>query len=390
MLKKKTDLAIVTRSFWPIYPVIGEALLRFAENLSGSYSVAVILQDHIGVRKELNEKARGKGVEFFPGKAWSTSSSRIAVRALDAIYFMLWVFLCLIRSRPKVVYVSTDPPVLVPLVVMIYAFFFKAKFVYHLQDIHPEAANVVISVHPFVYRMLKWVDALVMRRATAMITITEEMADEIVDRSRTQRPIHVIPNPAVSFDNIRYPDKRVRGFSFCGNAGRLQRIPLLLRAIKDYLDSGGSLLFVFAGGGIYAPDIQALADQYDQVCYRGLVSATEAAQISCDHEWALLPIEDEVTRFAFPSKSSSYAFAGSAVLAICGEETSVSRWVLDNKVGVVVKPDVAEIVSAFFMIENLDCISGDYSSKREVLKEELSFDSFLTRLESCFRQESLL
>ncbi len=28
---KRLDLVIINRSFWPVYPVIGEALMRFAE-----------------------------------------------------------------------------------------------------------------------------------------------------------------------------------------------------------------------------------------------------------------------------------------------------------------------------------------------------------------------
>lgn len=105
----RRDIAIINRSFWPIYPVIGEALLRFSEKLAGSYSVSVILQDHVGIRKHLAERERGEGVEFLPGKAWSNSSSGILVRVLDSVYFMCWVIYALLRTRPKNVYVSADP-----------------------------------------------------------------------------------------------------------------------------------------------------------------------------------------------------------------------------------------------------------------------------------------
>ncbi|CAN0575135.1 unnamed protein product, partial [Ectocarpus sp. 12 AP-2014] len=257
----RRDVAIINRSFWPIYPVIGEALLRFAEQLSESQSVSVIMQDHADVRKHLSEKSRGARVEFFPGKAWSSSSSGILVRALDSVYFMCWVVFALLRTRPKTVYVSTDPPVLVPFAVMVYCRIFGARYVYHLQDIHPEAASVVMRVQPLVYRLLRWMDCVTMRRAQRLITITEEMAAQIRSRSRTRVPIHVLSNPAVSFDRVVPRENRIRGFSFCGNAGRLQRMPLLLESITHYLDSGGSLRFAFAGGGVFAPDLKSLADR---------------------------------------------------------------------------------------------------------------------------------
>ena len=45
------DFLIINRSFWPIYPVIGEGLLRLAEELAFTKKVGVILQDHVGIKK---------------------------------------------------------------------------------------------------------------------------------------------------------------------------------------------------------------------------------------------------------------------------------------------------------------------------------------------------
>lgn len=383
----RRDIAIINRSFWPIYPVIGEALLRFAEKLSESQSVSVILQDHAGIRKHLADQGRGRGVQFLPGKAWSTSSSGILIRALDSVYFMAWVMLALLRTRPKMVYISTDPPVLVPFVVMIYARLFGARYIYHLQDIHPEAARVVMRVQPLVFRLLKWMDGVTMRRAQALITITDQMAEQIRQRSYTKAPIYVINNPAVSFDDVVARPERIRGVSFCGNAGRLQRMPLMIEAITRYLEAGGSLKFAFAGGGVFAPEVRLLAERFSQVEYLGQVSATEAAQLNCDYEWALLPIEDEVTRYAFPSKSSSYVFSGAAVLAVCGEGTSVADWVLGNGLGVVVPPDVTALVDIFLRIERGELIACEYVGNRSSLRKSLSFERFLERLERCFSDE---
>lgn len=380
-LFSRSDLAIINRSFWPVYPVIGEALLRFAEKAATTQRITVILQDHAGIREQLASQGRGKGITFFPCKAWTTSASGVLRRIADAVFFMVWVMGVLIWSRPKKVYVSTDPPVLVPFIVMVYAKLFRATYVYHLQDIHPEAANVVIPVNRLVYRGLRWLDSVVMRHAGKLITITDEMAAEITDRSGTRTEIAVIHNPAVSFDSVNSSLPKKRGFSFCGNAGRLQRIPLLTEAIQRYLDAGGTLDFAFAGGGVYAPTLKALAETYPGVRYLGQVSATEAAQLNADFEWALLPIEDEVTRYAFPSKSSSYVFSGAFILAVCGNETSVAQWVLDKRLGVVVAPDVDSLVSTFQAIEAGGITTTELDGLREDLKERLSFDRFIENLE---------
>ena len=377
---KRLDLAIINRSFWPVYPVIGEALMRFAEQQAQVWAVGVILQDHADIKKHLARERRGSGIYFYPCHAFSVSGSSIVRRAADAVFFMLWVFAVLLIKRPKKIYVSTDPPVLVPFIVMVYSKIFRARYVYHLQDIHPEAANVVFPVRPAIYLFLRWLDSITMRNASLLITITEEMATEIKKRSGTSSPVQILSNPSVSFDEVAPPESKRPGFAFCGNAGRLQRIPLLIQAIERYCLGGGKLPFVFAGAGVFSGNLKELAAKYDNVTYLGFVSALEAAQLNADYQWALLPIEDEVTRFAFPSKSSSYVFSGALVAAICGAETSVAKWVLENNLGVVLCPTANELCQFFRSVESGGLPSESFDTDRENLKKYLGFDIFLDRL----------
>lgn len=381
MSKGRADIAIINRSFWPVYPVIGEALLRFAEGAAQSRRVCVIMQDHADIRSRLKKHDRGAGVTFFPGKAWSTSGSSILARILDAVFFMVWVAFCLLRTRPREVYVSTDPPVLVPFIVMLYARLFGASYTYHLQDIHPEATNVVIPVNRLLFRFLRWMDSAVMRRAGLLLTLTEEMKAEILSRSGTRSPIRLLSNPAVSFDNVDMNHEKIPGFSFCGNAGRLQRIPLVIAAIEQYLQGGGSLQFAFAGGGVFGEDLKQLAARFPgEVIYHGLVSPAAAAQLNADYQWALLPIEDEVTRFAFPSKTSSYVFSGALIVALCGRSTSVAEWVEAHCLGCVVEPEVGALVDFFRRVEKGEVDKAGFDMDRSELKSGLGFDVFVDQL----------
>lgn len=379
MKQRKEKLLIINRSFWPIYPVIGEALLRFAERQAEDCEVGVVLQDHAGIRQKLTEHNRGQGVKFFPCKAWSISGSGIFRRIIDAVFFMCWVLMVLLWQRPTKVYVSTDPPVIVPFIVMLYSKLFGASYVYHLQDIHPEAANVVIPVNSLMYRFFRWLDSVTMRQASLLITITEEMAEEIKKRSSTQVSVQILANPSVAFEGITVTDKQA-GFTFCGNAGRLQRIPLLIDAISVYCEQGGKLSFVFAGGGVYSNRLEQLASRYSNVTYKGLISPTEAAQLNASYQWALLPIEDEVTRYAFPSKSSSYVYSGAFIVAVCGNQTSVAQWVTQHKLGEVVAPDADALVKFFFAVENEQIDMSVFDTDRSQLKDSLSFEVFLTKL----------
>lgn len=373
---KKTDLAIVNRSFWPQSQVIGESLLQFAEQAATKHSVCVITQADGDLSERLAREGRGKGVQVRACKSYTTSASGLAKRMAEAVFFMLWTLISLVRANPATVYVSTNPPVVVPFIVALYCRLFNANYVYHLQDIHPEAANIVVPLNRMVLDLLKRIDNYTLRHAKAIITLSEDMKAYIQQRSGTLSPTYLLDNP--SFEVVPTPmEGRARDVVFCGNAGRLQRIPLLMTAIREYLEKGGKLNFTFAGGGLYAPDIEALAEAYVQVDYLGTVPATEAAELVNQHRWALLPIYDEVTKYAFPSKSSGYVLSGSGVLAVCGEETSVARWVEKLNVGVVCTADHDALVQCLFSLENreTECFAVE-----EKIRERLQIPYFAKRL----------
>lgn len=375
MARKKTDLAIVNRSFWPGSP-IGEGLLQFGELAAAGGTVCVITQAEGDLKQELADAGRGQGIEVRACKAYTTSASGVIKRIAEAVFFMFWTFLSLVRAKPANVYVSTNPPVVVPFIVAVYCRLFGARYVYHLQDIHPEAANIVVPVNGLLFKLLQAVDNFTLRHADAIITLSEDMKACIQKRSGTERPIHLLDNP--SFEVTPVPmEQRTKDIVFCGNAGRLQRIPLLMTAIQDYLQQGGKLRFTFAGGGVHAPDVEALANAYEQVDYLGVIPATEAAELVNQHRWALLPIDDEVTKYAFPSKSSGYALSGAGVLAVCGEDTSVARWVEALEVGVVCPADHGALVKCFFSLEGRN---EDNFAMSPGLREKLHIPYFATEL----------
>lgn len=373
-MRSPAGIAIVNRSFWPQSQIIGEGLLRFAEEMVLNQPVTVITQTPVNLTAELLAAGRGQGVIFHAMRTRTTSSSQLFWRMLEALAFMCWVFGGLMRSKPAKVYVSTDPPVVVPFVVACYCRLWGAQYVYHLQDIHPEAANIVIPLNAWFFRMLRALDNFTLRHAERVITLSENMRRYLRARSLTDAPIDLLDNPAVAMPSSQCRDL---DFVYCGNAGRLQRMPLLIEAIRQYALSGGRLRFSFAGGGVYSQDLQHLADTCENVRYFGVLPAHEAAALVSRHRWALLPIDDEVTEYAFPSKSSAYALSGTPILAICGADTSVARWVSDYEIGQVCAPCTETLVACFFSLEmHLD---GQYELSG-TLVEKLQIDYFVRRL----------
>lgn len=345
--------AIVSRSFWPQNPAIGEALLLLAESLSENAQAVVITQVAKDFPEKLQQAQRGQGVKFSTLPSLTNSSSHMLLRIVELLLFTVFVFCSLCWHRPDKVYVATNPPIFTPLAVRLYCGLFGKKFVYHLQDIHPEATQVVTGKTNWVERLLRKIDVKTTRKAATVITLTEQMKSYITQRTEQKLPFVLLDNPSVqgAAQETDVAVERKKGFVYCGNAGRLQRIPLLLAAIERYLNEDGQLPFVFAGGGIYRGAIEKLASQFEQVSYLGVLPADQAAAVLRSYSFGLMPIDDEVTNYAFPSKSSSYVFSGCQVVAICGADTSVAQWVHDNQLGFVAEPDVDVVVGLFHKLE---------------------------------------
>ena len=387
MSAKNEKIAIVSRSFWPENPAIGEALLLLAESLSKEAKPIVMTQVNKGFTKKLKNAGRGQDVKFVTLPALTDSSSPIVLRISELLLFTGFTFTSLIYHRPDKVYVATNPPVFTPLAVRWYCQLFDKKYVYHLQDIHPEITSIVTGKNNFLTRLLERIDTNTITKASTVITLTEQMQSYITKRTGKQLNIRLLSNPAVQdtnqTDNTRL--ERIKGFVYCGNAGRLQRIPLLHDSIKRYIQEGGKLPFVFAGGGVYSDAIQELADQYQSVSYLGVLPASEASNLLHQYSFGLMPIEDEVTKYAFPSKSSSYIFSGCQVITICGKNTSVAEWVLTNNLGYVADPNIESLVDLFHKLEKN---SSSKLSVTDDLLKELTPQSHADSLKSIITQEA--
>ena len=351
---KRYDFAIVHRNFWPKSDIIGEALLQLAEkSQKNGKKVAVITQSYSNLHQTLEEKNRGNNILFKVSKLRSDSSTKLIYRIIDMIIFTLWTFFNLLLIRPKNIYISTDPPLLIPFIVCLYSKLFKCSYTYHLQDIHPEITNTITKINPLLFNLLKKIDNFVVCNASNVITITKIMKQEIFQRLEHEIKIYLIDNPTTAIIKAEKSiSQKINGFVFSGNAGRLQQIPLLLKSIEKYKNQGGKLPFIFIGGGIYSDDIKLLARKYEDVEFKGKMSSIEANSLTIQYTWALLPIEDAVTKYAFPCKTSSYLSCRMNILSICSQDTSVAQWVLKNNFGINAQPNTQELVKTFFKIED--------------------------------------
>ena len=386
MPKPRCEVVFINRSFWPHSPIVGASILKLAEKMSMKSSVAVVAQVSPDFKNQLEKHNRGKQVSFNCMKRATTSKSHMIWRVIESLVFMMFVFWKLLRLRPRLVYVGTDPPVVVPFMVSIYKYFLGGKIVYHVQDIHPEATSVIFKGNRLLYKLAKILDNFTLTSSDHIMTLSSSMATVLRERTNLTAPITVINNPGLQTEVVG--QAQIDGFAFCGNAGRLQLIPLIVRAVDRYLSSGGTFKFTFAGSGIFIKSIQELSLKHpNKVTYLGVISGQSAAEVIDKHKWALLPINDEVTQFAFPSKASSYVHSRAKILAVCSADTAVAEWLSNNELGLSVSPKLDSIVDIFKEIENGYIPKfKSAGSARKRLQKELNFPYFIDQIHQILKQ----
>jgi glycosyltransferase involved in cell wall biosynthesis len=362
MIEKKHKLMILNRSFWPENDMHGRAYLELAIKLAQSnFSVTILTQMLTKDARKFNRHVDKKLLKLNHVNKLSKNSDPIIFRILDIIWFSFFLLLKLICVRPKTIYVATDPPILLPFMAAIYTRLTRGNLIYHVQDIHPEI-SLMTSPYFSKFKILATkIDNFSLRSASVVVTINEDMKTYLQQRCVPLTSIVTLMNPGTEVlkrKNLRKETQVI----FCGNLGRLQHVPLLIQAIEKYNQTCTKLSFIFIGAGRYLQDVCKLADRYDNVFALGQLNASESVEHLLNSRWALLPIKDEATKYAFPSKLSTYINCGCHVLAICSQSTSVARFVAKHEVGSVIAPDSDVLANYLQKIANRNVKTLEYDT----------------------------
>ena len=343
--------AIVSRDFWPNAAAIGDGLMCLSRKLSkiDQVSVVTMSRQNLAELDRVEAGVSASKIQFRLAKPLTDSSSGVSMRIFELIYFSFWVAISLVRGRPSVVYVATNPPLLVPFIVSIYCKLFRKEYVYHVQDIHPEATSLLIKLPRFIFAALQSIDTWVLNGASKIVTLTGDMRKTLLKRGVNENNIILLENPSLVYKGGL--ENKVNGIVFSGNAGRLQLMDIVLAAIEEYIQQGGRLLFCFVGSGVYKGRLQELSDQYETFSYRGYVDGNTALKIASGYRWALLPIMPEVLSYAYPSKIPAYISAGCEVISVTNGESSLAKWVEESGMGHNIEPSFSLLLNYFKSLE---------------------------------------
>lgn len=266
-------------------------------------------------------------------------------RLVNAVLYCWALMSTILIMRPEVVTASTYPPVIAAWIASLTTRLIKARFVYHIQDIHPEVSQISGDLvgRGLPFRFLRWLDNQTLRRSSAIIVLSYDMATTLRGRGLGDLPIHVINNFALTSDqgealqNSVVPSKkRVRSrVIFAGNLGRFQQLPLLAEGVSLLFESHPNLNLLFIGDGAALPELQALWGSHEQVSFFGFMPFDQAQALIKEADIGLVSLLPGIHRVAYPSKVLSYARLGLPILALTDFESELAKSLRHNGVGAV-------------------------------------------------------
>jgi glycosyltransferase involved in cell wall biosynthesis len=271
----------------------------------------------------------------------------------------------------------------------------KKKYIYHIQDVHPECLYFSGALkNKFLFRFLRYIDRKNVDQSVATVTLSLDMKEELVSRGCQSDKIFIVNNPAQSefspFDDLDLPlefptDKFV--ILFAGNMGKYQNLGLIVEAAKS-LRHNDQIIFVFMGDGTARNDLKEQAGDcvgknVRFIPYQQPEVAGKAMQIA---SLGLVSLQSSITRFAYPSKIPTLLCHGCPILALIEDDSEIFNMIVKNRLGYVVQSRDPQEIADF--IENIweknelsDIKNKDF---RERVEDIFGFDTIMAKWEDVF------
>jgi hypothetical protein len=224
--------------------------------------------------------------------------------------------------------------------------FGRLRWVYHVQDIHPEISFVGKSKTLF-FRLLRKLDSKFIRNSNKTVTLSHDMKMALLERHDiSNKHIEVANNFVPTFEKstsnnyqtLAMDKKKGRIiYIFSGNIGTFQRVLEVARYFLD-LKEFNDVLYIL-GDGKEKNELAALLDSHENSKRIRLLSKMpyqEANDFVSQCDFGIVSLVPEITKYAYPSKFGTYLSMGLKVLAFIDKNSELGKVISENNLGYVI------------------------------------------------------
>ncbi|MEX0643460.1 MAG: glycosyltransferase family 4 protein [Pirellulales bacterium] len=360
---QRPRLLFINRSYWPDVEATGQLLTELCEDLAADFDVTVIcgrartvVEDVPPGAEQLDER---RGVQIRRVRHTQFNKASFVGRLANMLTFqMAATWSALFAPRFDLVVVETDPPFLC-LLGRLLQVLRRVPLVCYLQDIYPDVAVALGKLRPgLLARLLRSAFFHVYRRSDAVVVLSRDMQNLLIEGGVPAEQVHVIPNwidtdlvhPIKDANRFRHlhglDDRFVVMYS--GNLGLSQNLTQVLEAAA-HVRNCEQIVFAFIGSGADRPNLERIAREkgltnvrfFDYQPKAELADSLSAADVH------LVVLQPQIRRLLMPSKLYGALASGTPVLAITAGDCELAEIVEQHDLGrVVSNGQVAELADA--------------------------------------------
>lgn len=325
-------ILFIQRHFWPDVPTYAHLTRGIAVQLAADgHDVSVFSavpsynSAYSGEPPPLNQRIDGIAIRRV--QVPTNNGKRLRQQLWDAGLFLSRVSAHLLRYRGAydAIVVTNAPPIFLAALVRITGRITGTPYVYHLQDLQPEAAVISRGIpRGPLERCLLRIDRLNVEQAAAVVVLSHDMQRTLTERGVSGHNIHTINNfiiePAArESDDLGRVQDRSEPFRviFAGNMGQFQGLDRVIDAARLLVERR-DIQFVFMGSGT---QVEALRRQAGPLLRQNVTfvphhSVEDAMAVLAGAQLGLVPLRPGMYRVAYPSKVMAYTEAGCRILLL--------------------------------------------------------------------------
>ena len=291
--------------------------------------------------------------------AMPAKTGSVVLRLLAWMQFHILSFVVALACVRRIdVIVAPSPPLTVGVCAWLLGVFYRAPFVYNVQELYPDIAIALGALkNRWAIRFFYGLERFVYARARFITVIAARMRRRILDKAVPPDKVRLIPNFVDVSAMVPLPKanefSRAHGLdaktvvTYAGNMGPAQGLDSVLEAAA-LLKGEANLVFLLIGEGSEYSRLQALAKD------RGLTNVHMVGhqpyalvpQIYATSDFCLVPLALHTGSDAVPSKVYRIMACERPGIACADSGSDLAELVRSANCGVVVEPGSAEALAA--------------------------------------------
>lgn len=407
----QASILFLNRSYWPDVEATGQLLTELCEGLVPHFAVSVMAGLPNSVKgvdaSGWQQTPVHNGVQIHRLRHSTFPKHRMWLKALNYLSFVRSARRFLKRVQaPDVVVFETDP-FLLPLEADRLRRRTGCRVVGYLQDVYPDVAVTLGKIpNAWPIRQLRKRLFDVYRHCDAMVVLSEDMKQLLVDSGVAEHRIAIVPNwtdtgRVFPVPHAQNPFRTQHGFAdkfvvmYSGNLGLTQRLEEVLQAAKAVC-SDSRIHFVFVGKGSQEHSLKQLASSLElpNITFLDYQPQSELANSLSGADLHLVPLTAGLAKCLMPSKLYGIMAAGRPCLTNAPPETELHRIVKQKSIGLTVSqgsiPELANVILQSASQQEELCRMGQRARQLAETEytREMSIQKFRDVLDHVLRQNA--